>query len=157
MVPPALFSFAYTAHTRPARIPCAVLIFVADDDADSRGLLRMVLEGEGYEVREFCEGGALVSALSGETPAALVVTDLLMPGGGLEMLSAMALLPALPPLIIVSAVEAFAPPDPMPAVAAYLVKPVNGQELRAAVRAVIGSMSTPRLTEADLRAIERLG
>jgi len=54
-------------------------ILVIDDDAQIRGMLKFMFEEAGYEVMTAPEGEAAMK-LHHETPADLVVTDILMPG-----------------------------------------------------------------------------
>jgi DNA-binding response OmpR family regulator len=53
-------------------------ILVVDDDDQVRGVLRAMLEREGYEVDEAPDGRAAVARYK-EQPADLVVLDMLMP------------------------------------------------------------------------------
>jgi DNA-binding NtrC family response regulator len=63
-----------------------VLILVADDDPVIRGNLRLLLEAEGYRVREAPEGIEADRALS-DPAVSLALVDLRMPGkGGLDLL-----------------------------------------------------------------------
>jgi CheY-like chemotaxis protein len=61
-------------------------ILVIDDEDAVRGLLRKILEGAGYQVREAADGRKGVQSLA-EISADLVITDLVMPEQeGLETL-----------------------------------------------------------------------
>lgn len=53
-------------------------ILIIDDDKQFRKMLRLILEHEGYEVREACNGREGIARFS-ETPADLVITDIVMP------------------------------------------------------------------------------
>ena len=53
-------------------------MLVVDDDPLIAGMLRLVLEGAGYEVREADDGRAALASMRAELPSA-VVLDLLMP------------------------------------------------------------------------------
>lgn len=65
-------------------VPSTVL--VVDDDALVRAAARAMLQQQGYEVREACDGEAGLAALAAE-PSALVLLDILMPRKeGLETL-----------------------------------------------------------------------
>ena len=62
------------------------MIFIVDDDAPTRDSLRLLLEAEGFEAREF---GAGRTFLEGERPADgdCLILDLTMPGmNGFEVL-----------------------------------------------------------------------
>ncbi len=54
-------------------------ILVIDDDSHIREMLRFLFESEGHEVMEAPEGEAAMS-LHLQSPADLIVTDILMPG-----------------------------------------------------------------------------
>lgn len=54
-------------------------ILIIDDHASVRTLIRSVLEGDGHQVRE-AENGEVGLSLYRDTPADLVITDILMPG-----------------------------------------------------------------------------
>lgn len=54
-------------------------ILVVDDDSHIREMLRFLFESEGHEVLEASEGEAAMR-LHLQSPADLVVTDILMPG-----------------------------------------------------------------------------
>jgi CheY-like chemotaxis protein len=59
-------------------------ILVVDDDDQFRKMLRKVLEQESYEVVEASDGNEAIKRFS-ETPADLVITDIVMPvKGGIE-------------------------------------------------------------------------
>jgi CheY-like chemotaxis protein len=67
--------------------PCSILII--DDDEPTRAFLRQVLEKAGYLVMEASNGQAGLRQFR-QTPAALVITDLLMPDqDGLEVTKAL--------------------------------------------------------------------
>lgn len=53
-------------------------VLVVDDDPLIAGMLRLVLEGEGYEVREAPDGRAALEAVSAHAPDVMVL-DMMMP------------------------------------------------------------------------------
>ena len=53
-------------------------ILIVDDDAAIRALLRLILEGIGYEVGEAHHGGSALAEIGASVPD-LVMTDLMMP------------------------------------------------------------------------------
>lgn len=55
-----------------------ILILIADDDSDTRDLLRIALETKNYEVIEVADGNAMVSQAKVEKPS-LIVADVMMP------------------------------------------------------------------------------
>jgi two-component system response regulator (stage 0 sporulation protein F) len=62
------------------------MILIIDDEEPIRGLLRSALEAEGYEVAEAVNGRDGLERYR-DTPADLVITDILMPElNGLDML-----------------------------------------------------------------------
>lgn len=54
-------------------------ILLIDDEPDIRYQMRLLLEGEGYEIEEAGDGREGLETLSDGTPFDLVVTDVLMP------------------------------------------------------------------------------
>jgi two-component system, OmpR family, response regulator len=77
-------------------------ILVIDDNAAIRELLRIVLEGEGYEVIEAADGAEGLQRYQA-TPTDLVITDLQMPGmDGLELLMALQRMVPTPVLMAIS-------------------------------------------------------
>lgn len=61
-------------------------ILVADDDADYRRVVRRILEGAGYEVKEAVDGTSVLAAYQAH-PADLVLMDVYMPGAdGVEVM-----------------------------------------------------------------------
>ncbi len=61
-------------------------IMIAEDDDDTRRLLKMWLEDGGYEVIEARDGASLLEKLKKEKPDVLLL-DLIMPGMGPEEIS----------------------------------------------------------------------
>ena len=61
-----------SVHTKPK-------VYVADDDADVLGSLRFLLEADGFDVRTFRSGIALLNA-SDHAPVDCFVVDYKMPG-----------------------------------------------------------------------------
>ncbi len=122
--------------TRPRRDKPLVLI--VDDDLASRELLASYLEPEGYAIVMVSSGTAAIEEARRLLPD-LIVTDVLMPGpGGLQTLFVLRNTPETSeiPAIVVSGIS------PrilglMPA-AAYLVKPVERQNLVQTVRNCLG-------------------
>ena len=54
-------------------------IYIADDEANIRNLVKAFLEHAGYEVEDFENGDLLLEAFA-ENPADLVILDVMMPG-----------------------------------------------------------------------------
>jgi DNA-binding NtrC family response regulator len=110
-------------------------LLIVDDDEEMRGLLRKVLEKEGYHVSVAGDGREALAVLA-RGRFDLVVTDMLMPyDGGLELLETLRRIhPALPVIIVTAfgdwhsytrALELGA--------AAFISKPLRMTELIAAV------------------------
>jgi DNA-binding response OmpR family regulator len=65
-------------------------VLVVDDDPLIAGMLRLVLEGEGYEVREASDGRAALESVRAHAPDVMVL-DMMMPHvDGYGVLSALA-------------------------------------------------------------------
>ncbi|MDT7602503.1 MAG: two-component system, cell cycle response regulator DivK [Acidobacteriota bacterium] len=116
-------------------------ILIAEDYDDNRELLRLMLEGAGYDVRETRDGRELVEAARSE-PFDLVLIDLSMPHldgwGALRELRADARTRALPCI----AVTAFAAEqDRLRAFEAgfdaYVAKPFRSKDLLEAVERLL--------------------
>ena len=78
------------------------LIFIVDDDAPLRRLMKALLEDQGYDTKDFESGNALLEALD-DSPA-LILLDVMMPGlDGLETLKRIkAIYPDLPVIMLTS-------------------------------------------------------
>jgi len=121
-----------------------VRIVVADDDAAMRSLVSDELEEEGYEVIQVADGEAAVRAVSERVPD-VVVTDLRMPHGGLELVATLKTLAPHTPVILMTAfgdkqTETLAYQW---GASAYFNKPVRMGELKAAVRNLLEGRTWP--------------
>lgn len=113
-------------------------IFVVDDEAPIRELIRLYLEKESYEVEEFEGGEAVIKRIKNCIPD-LVLLDLMMPGiDGYDTLKEIKKIADIP-FIMVTAKE-----DTMDKIIGlelgaddYIVKPFNGKELVARIKAVL--------------------
>jgi len=113
-------------------------IAVVDDDPDLRGLIRDVLEEDGFRVTAVGDGETLLGFLPGQHPD-LVILDLGLPGiQGLEVLRRIRNLGPTP-IIIVSGkgTEADRVVGLELGADDYLVKPFSHRELLARVHAVL--------------------
>ena len=64
-------------------------ILIIDDEPQIRMMLKMMLESEGYTVAEACDGNEGIQRHK-ETPADLIITDIIMPGKeGIETIIAL--------------------------------------------------------------------
>ncbi len=110
-------------------------LLVVDDDEEMRGLLRKVLEKEGYRVSVAGDGREALTVLAQGT-FDLVVTDMLMPhDGGLELLATLHRIHPNLPVIIVTAFgdwQSYTRALELGA-AAFISKPLRMSELIAAV------------------------
>jgi len=112
------------------------VILVVDDEPLQRGIMKTILEGEGYPV-EVAASGAEALRMMTKVPVDLIVTDLKMAGmDGLELLTALPAGTQRPPVIIVtahgtidSAVDAV-----RNGAFDYLTKPLDKTRLLLAVR-----------------------
>jgi len=106
------------------------LIFVVDDDAPLRGLMRALLEDKGYVVQEFESGDALLTALD-DNPS-LILLDVMMPGlNGVETLKRVKATHADLPVIMLTSVDKVDTAVEVIKLGAYdyLLKPVDEPRL----------------------------
>src|SRR3954462_233582 len=123
-------------------------LLLVDDDAPIRRMLERTLSAEGYDVVAAADGGAALAAVERNVPDAIVL-DVTMPGlDGLAVtrrLRAKGLRVAIPLLTARDAGH-----ERVARLAAgaddYRVKPVDVDELRARVRALL-RRNAPRVTE----------
>jgi DNA-binding NtrC family response regulator len=120
------------------------MILVADDDRSVREAIRAVLEFDGYVVRE---AGSTQAALevAGEAGCELVISDVCMPGGGLELLREVReRAPGIPVIMMTGfddlAIERVALES---GAIALLHKPLRLQDVRAVVIATTGGVPNP--------------
>lgn len=103
---------------------------VADDHADTRELIRFVLELEGWRVLEAEDGIQALAAASTHHPDVLVL-DQMMPGlTGCDVLVRLRNDGHTTPAVLVTAARF---PEPNPGFAAMLLKPFAAHGLHAAV------------------------
>jgi len=122
-------------------------ILIVDDDAAIRALLRLILEGIGYEVSEAHHGGSALAEIGASVPD-LVMTDLMMPVlGGTQLIRCLRSdsRTACVPILVLSAnpnaKEIASKAD------AVLGKPFN----RASLVAIVGSLLTGSMANQDSR------
>ena len=117
-------------------------ILIVEDDQDTRQLLRIRLEANGYEIAFAADAVTALRVARDERPD-LVLLDMGLPGGdGVVVMERLKSFPALEsiPVIVVSARE----PETTEARAteagarAFLQKPIDMDALLAAVRGALG-------------------
>jgi two-component system KDP operon response regulator KdpE len=117
-------------------------ILIIEDDADTRQLLRIRLEGQGYETAAAADAVGAIQVAREERPDAILL-DMGLPGGdGIVVMERLKSFPALEhiPVIVVSARE----PSATGARAAeagahaYVQKPIDHEALLSAIRSALG-------------------
>ena len=120
------------------------LVLVVDDDPSVLNLLSGRLEAAGYRVTTATDAWQQVVQVQG-LKIGLIITDIMMPGGGtgVDAIKHLRSLPTVSPLLPVVFITALKlddarkmiPPDPK---VRLLSKPINFEELRAAIRELTG-------------------
>ena len=120
-------------------------ILIIDDDPDVRKLIKIILENSGYEVVEAGDGHQAINLLTSVGNPLLVnsiITDLSMPNAndGSEAITFfLKEFPRIPVVILTGILDsALAASFIQKGVSHYLVKPVDGRQLLAAVAHAIG-------------------
>ena len=116
--------------------PSPVRVLVVDDDAMSRDLLGILLEGEGYTVESAESGDAALALLGdGHTAPGIILTDVQMPGiSGADL--ADGLRQTCGPATLLLAMSGSGPDDEsISHFDGFLLKPFTMQELAGAVAA----------------------
>jgi CheY-like chemotaxis protein len=113
-------------------------ILIVDDDQDTRQLLKIRLESNGYETAFAADAVTAIAAAREEKPD-LILLDFGLPGGdGVVVMERLKAFPALAhiPVVVVSAREPSAtePRAAAAGAAAYVQKPVDNDELLGAIR-----------------------
>ncbi len=114
-------------------------IYVVDDDAEIRSLLRSYLERNQYVVRTAEDGESLLRALRAGESASLVVLDIMLPGmDGFEVCRKLRTFSQVPVIMLT------ANSDEMDRIVGlelgaddYLAKPFNPRELLARIKAIL--------------------
>jgi DNA-binding NtrC family response regulator len=117
-------------------------ILIIDDDEYVRDVLRQMLEREGYEVDEACNGDDGVRIFS-EQGHDLVITDILMPGmGGVQTIMELRLLSPDVKIIAISGGDQIAPEYYLKMIKNFdtlyeMKKPILREPLLQAVRSIL--------------------
>lgn len=114
-------------------------LFVCDDDGNARGLIRGFLDKRGYCVREMESGIDLLSALTNERPAAILLALFMPDMNGWECVARIKSDPSTAdiPLIVVSVLSAEETGISLDEVSAWVQKPFNDEALAAAIDRVL--------------------
>ncbi|MEO4049011.1 chemotaxis protein CheB [Pseudomonas sp. CAU 1711] len=141
-------------------------VLIVDDSSVSRMLVRAVLEGEGYEVREAQDGDEALRLLAAYTPD-IITMDVHMPGmDGYETTARILELYALPVVIVTASVDHFASSTAMRALEAgalaVLEKPTSPTSLDFAdcvdeLLRTLRSMSQVKIVRRKRRTPEDVG
>ncbi len=113
-------------------------ILVVDDDPNISRLMRLYLEKENYEVREAARGDTAVEEFN-RLPPDLMLLDVMLPGmDGYEVLKAVRKTGNIPVIMVTARGETF---DKVLCLELgaddYIVKPFDGKEMVARVKAVL--------------------
>jgi FixJ family two-component response regulator len=135
--------------------PLGPIVFVVDDYAPGRRSISRLLRAAGFAVIEFASAKEFLTGYDPETPGCLVL-DLAMPAvSGLELQGMLADRGSLLPIIFLTAhgdisksVQAM-----KRGASDFLMKPVNDEDLLAAVRAAIEKDRALRREQAELSEI----
>jgi CheY-like chemotaxis protein len=117
-------------------------ILIIDDDECVRDVLRQMLEREGYEVDEACNGDDGVRIFS-EQRQDLVITDILMPGmGGVQTIMELRLLSPDLKIIAISGGDQVAPEYYLKMIKNFdtlyeMKKPIMREPLLQAVKSIL--------------------
>lgn len=121
------------------------MIAVVDDDRNIAELIQLYLERDGYEVLLYSSGKALLDSLAQRTPD-LVLLDIMLPEiDGLEVLKALRRISSIPVVMLTARGETFDKVLGLELGADdYLVKPFDGKELLARIKAVLRRAGGPQ-------------
>lgn len=131
-------------------------ILIADDDPAIREVVRLLLEGAGYDVAEAADGPSAVEAASGAFD--LIILDVMMPGCSGISACQQIRKKTMTPILFLTAKSQDA--DKVLGFSAggddYLVKPFSYSELTARVRAMVRRYREYGAAEAVAPASQRL-
>ena len=117
-------------------------ILIVEDDQDTRQLLKLRLESNGYETAFAFDAISAIAVAREEKPD-LILLDMGLPGGdGVVVMERLKMFPALAhiPVVVVSARDAAAtePRATAAGAEAYLEKPIDNEALLAAIKKALG-------------------
>jgi len=115
------------------------VVLVAEDDHEMRSLLCDGLVDLGLSIREAADGDEALRSVLDARPA-LILTDLRMPAGGLDYIVRLrTFAPGVPMLVMTSFGDPRTKADVLAiGVEAYFDKPVRLNEIKGAVRRLLG-------------------
>lgn len=130
------------------------LIYIADDEVKIQDLIKMFLIKEGFEVKAFSDGEALLVAFK-ERPADMLLLDIMMPGlDGLSVCTQIRK-DSNVPIIIISAKDGES--DKIAGLMLgsddYMTKPFSPIELVLRVKSIFKRMEFEKVTESNSKAI----
>ena len=117
-------------------------ILIVEDDQDTRQLLKIRLQSQGYETAYAADAVTAITAAREERPD-LILLDMGLPGGdGVVVMERLKTFPALAhiPVVVVSAREQSATERQATEAGAeaYVQKPIDNAELLGAIRSALG-------------------
>ena len=114
------------------------MVLIVEDDSEMRSLLRDELWGEGYQLKEARDGNEALRVVR-DSPPDLILSDLKMPGGGVEYVSRLRRSVPDCPLVLMTAFgDAKLRADVLESGAtAYFDKPVHVSELKATIKRLL--------------------
>lgn len=128
--------------------PMGPRILLAEDDADLRHLVALVLRREGYQVVQACDGVGLLSRIEtaatdpDDAPYALILCDIMLPQlTAFDVLDAVRCRGIATPVIVMTAYGSKDTRDEASALGARAIldKPVDWAELRCAVQEALAA------------------
>lgn len=127
-------------------------IFVVDDDANIRELIKLYLEKESYDVEVFDGGEAVIKRIKIAVPD-LVLLDLMMPGiDGYDTLKEIKKIADIPFIMVTAKDETMDKIIGLELGADdYIAKPFDGKELVARVKAVLRRSKSAEQQEQSLK------
>jgi len=114
------------------------MVLIVEDDSEMRSLLRDELWGEGYQLKEARDGEEALRVVR-DSPPDLILSDLKMPGGGVEYVSRLRRSVPDCPLVLMTAFgDAKLRADVLASGATvYFDKPVHVKELKATIKRLL--------------------
>jgi len=149
---PVVFCYDGSSKNRKAVPVVNTLIYVVDDDANISKLIRMYLEQEGYEVRQYLRGDEALAAFRQQAPD-LMLLDIMLPGiDGWEVCREVRKESRLPIIMLSAKEETFDKVKSLELGADdYITKPFDPREMIARIKAVLRRSSAPGSADESLR------